>query len=103
MAPDLRAAAAALVAASKEGPALLRRHNEDHKGAMQVSAACCAGLRDLLAAHPRAAAATLLVGSNDVLASLNSQVPPAVRLFGRMSTKSACVCGCLRVTRRLST
>lgn len=70
---------------------------------MQVSAACCAGIRDLLAAHPRAAAATLLVGSNDVLASLNSQVPPAVRLFGRMSTESARVCGCLRVTRRLST
>ncbi len=44
--------------------------------AKQVSAACCAGIKDLLAAHPRAAAATLLIGSNDVLASLNSQVPP---------------------------
>ena len=40
---------------------------------MQVSAAAARGIGELLAAHPRAAAATLLIGSNDVLASLNSR------------------------------
>ena len=43
---------------------------------MQVSAAAARGFGELLAAHPRAAAATLLIGSNDVLASLNSRARP---------------------------
>ncbi len=44
---------------------------------MQVSAATRRSVAALLAAHPHATAATLLIGSNDILASMNMLVRDA--------------------------
>jgi hypothetical protein len=44
---------------------------------MQVSAATRRDVAALLAAHPHTTAATLLIGSNDVLASMNALVRDA--------------------------